>query len=494
VSELAGSTYFPGIRARTLRGFLIVAIQRGIGLLVTAAGGILLARLLTPQVFGLYAIISFAVGFGVSVGDLGLGAALIQRQKDAPEVLLPTAFSTHLIMSAGLAVLLMAGAPMLFRWLGVAAEALWPFRSLVILLPLSALRMPATVLLERRMLFAPLALAETLDTVLFFSVASFAAWLDGGVWSFILGALAARCGGVMVLWRAAGWRPRLGRDWRELPPILRFGVLFQGNALVTIFRDSVVPTFVAAWSGVAAVGFLNWATAVALLPLQVVSIAGRVLFPALSRLQSSPTEFAAATERALNRVALILYPASLLLLAGAEAIIRPIYGDRWLPAVPAVRLFCLTAILGGTSTLLAHALYSLGRAATVFRLTLFWTALTWALTVVFVPQFGFVGFALASACVAATGVLTLRALRRSVPLRILAPLRLPVTAAIPAATLFFALGRWWIRGLLSLVLGGLIAAAAYVGLVWSLGGAAWRAEVREDCRRLWGSLDGQPPA
>lgn len=494
MSEAAASTYVPGIRARTLRGFLVVALQRGASLLVTGAGGILLARLLSPEVFGLYAIVSFAVGLGVSLGDLGLGAALVQRQKGAPESLLPTAFSAHLAMSVTLATMLVAMAPVLFRWLGLGQEALWPFRCLVILLPLSALRMPATVLLERRMRFPPLALAETLDTLLFFTVASLAALLGLGVWSFILGALAARWGGLMVLWRAAGWRPRLGRRWGELVPILRFGVLFQGNALVTIFRDSVVPTFVAAWSGVAAVGFLNWASGVALLPLQVVGIAGRVLFPALSRLQSNPAEFAQATERALNRVALLLYPAALFLLAGAEAVIAPLYGERWLPAIPAVRLFCLTAILGGTSTLLAHALYSLGRADTVFRLSLFWSGLTWALTLLFVPRWGFVGFALASACVAATGVLTLRALRRSVPVRILTPLRLPLTAAVPSATLFFALARWWIHGLPLLVLSGLIAGAVYLSLLWWLGGQAWRAELLGDWRRLWGSRDEQPPA
>jgi len=482
--EETTASYLPGLRARTLRGFMVVGIQRAVSLAVTAAGSIILARLLMPELFGLYAIISFAVGLGVTFGDLGLGAALVQRQEVDPEGALAVAFTSNLVMAVTLAAAIVGLAPTIIRSFGLAPQAVAPLRCLALLVPLSAFRMPAVVLLERSMTYPPLALADTLDTVFFHGVAALAAIAGAGVWSFILGAITARLAGLAVLWAAIRWRPVLRWRWIDLVPILRFGVLFQGNALVTIVRDSVVPTFVAIWSGVAAVGFLNWAAVVALLPLQMVSIAGKVLFPALSKLQSSPQEFAQATERALNRVAALLYPVALLLLVGAEAIVRPIYGERWIPAVPAIRLFCVTTILGGTSNLLVNALYSLGRADIVFRLGLFWAALTWALTLLFVPHFGFVGFALASACVSATGALTALALRRLVPVRILPPLRVPLTAGVVSAGLFAALVRSWIHDLPSLLVAGGVAVLTYTGLALFLGGAAWRAELLDDWRRF----------
>ena len=477
----------PALRTRTLRSFMLVGVQRVASLLVTAGGGIILARLLMPDVFGLYAIISFAVGIGVTFGDLGLGAALVQRRDLDPEVTLAVAFTSHLGLALGLAAAIVGLAPTLTHWLGLAPDAVAPLRSLALLVPLSAFRMPAAVLLERSMTYAPLALADTLDTLSFYGVASLGAFAGAGVWSFILGAVAARITGLAVLWSAARWRPILRWRWADLAPVLRFGALFQGNALVTILRDSVVPTFVVTWSGVAAVGYLNWAVAVALLPLQLVSIAGKVLFPALSKLQGNPREFAEATERALNRVATVLYPVALFLLAGAETIIRPVYGERWMPAVPAIRLFCVTAVLGGTSNLLVHSLYSLGRADIVFRLGLLWAALIWGLTLLFVPHFGFVGFALASACTSATGVLTFLALRRLVPVRILLPLRAPLTAAVVSAGLFLVLARSWIQDIPSLLLGGGLAGVTYVALACVLGGAAWRAEIRGDWRRVLGA-------
>src|SRR5258705_1435133 len=141
-------------------------------------------------------------------------------------------------------------------------------------------------LLERGLASLPLTIAETADTVTFHSVAIAAALAGAGLWSFVLGALAARAMNLAVLWSATRWRPTLRWSWRELAPVMKFGILFQASILVGIAGDAVVPTFVTVWSGVPAVGFLNWAATLAFLPLQVVSIAGRVLFPALSSLQA----------------------------------------------------------------------------------------------------------------------------------------------------------------------------------------------------------------
>src|SRR5574337_638337 len=483
--EETTSFYSPGLRALTLRGFMAIGIQRVASLLVTAGGGVILARLLVPEVFGLYAVISFAVGLGVTFGDLGLGAALVQRRALDPGATLAVAFTSHLGLALGLAAAIVGLAPTITHWLGLAQDAVAPLRCLALLVPLSAFRMPAVVLLERSMTYAPLALADTLDTFFFHGAAALAAFAGAGVWSFILGAVAARVAGLTVLWSAARWRPVLRWRWVDLAPVLRFGALFQGNALVTILRDSVVPTFVATSSGVPAVGFLNWAAAVAFLPLQGVTIAGRVLFPALSRLQDDPCAFAAATGRVLNRVALLLYPVSLFLLATADVLVRTVYGDRWAPAVPALRLLCVTAILGGTSTLLVHALYSLGRAGTVMRLNLLWTGLLWGLTLLLVPRLGFTGFAVASASVAATGGFTVLALRRAVPIRILSPLKAPLIAGGLSALLLWTLARVWIETVWSLTVAIVVAVIVYVGLAYLATGPDGRADLLDDWRMVW---------
>jgi PST family polysaccharide transporter len=464
---------------------LLLGAQKVVSVVVTAAGGIALARLLTPEAFGLYAILVFVVTLGVRFSELGLGAALIQRRDLDLRTSLGAAFTATFAVSLVLAAAIAAAAPLLARWPGVSSEVTAPVRWLALLIVLASLRMPAMVLLERRLAYVPLTIAETADTVTFNAVAIAAAVAGAGLWSFVLGALAARVANLAVLWIATRWRPTLAWNRGELAPVLRFGILFQGSVLIGLAGDAVVPTFVTAWSGVAAVGYLNWAATVAFLPLQVVSIAGRVLFPALSSLQTEPARFAEATARALNRVTTILYPAAALLLAGADPVVRLVFGDAWAPAVPAVRGFCLSAIIGGTSTIFVHALYGLGRPDLVLRLNLTTAALLWVLTVVLVPWLGFVGFAVASAALACGSVsYTALCLKRLVPFHPLSAVRVPLAASAGSAAVLAALAGFWIHDLPTLIVAAAVAAGAYVVFAGLIGGAAWRVEFIADWRTV----------
>ena len=475
----------PGLRGRTLRNFLLLGAQRVVGVVVTAGGSIALARLLTPEVFGLYAILVFVITAGVRSSELGLGAALIQRRDLDPAALLGVAFTATFGLALALGAAIAAAAPLVARWPGVSSDVTAPVRWLALLVVLSSLRMPAMVLLERRLAYFPLTVAETADTVTFHAVAIAAAIAGAGLWSFVMGALAARVVNLVVLWGAARWRPTLRWSWRELVPVMKFGILFQGSILVAIVGDAVVPIFVTAWSGVTGVGFLNWAATLAFLPLQVVSIAGRVLFPALSSLQADTERFAEATARALNRVTAVLYPAAALLLAGADPVVRLIFGEAWLPAIPAVRCFCLSAIIGGTSTIFVHALYSLGRADIVFRLNLASAVLLWVITLVLVPWLGFVGFAVASVSLACAGVsYTALSVRRLVPVRVLPAVRVPLAASLGSAAVLAALVGLWVHDLPSLLIAVGVSAGAYVVFAGFIGGAAWRVEFMADWRTV----------
>jgi len=475
----------PGLRGRTLRSFLLLGAQRVVGVVVTAGGSIALARLLTPEVFGLYAILVFVITAGVRASELGLGAALIQRRDLDPAAALGVAFTATFGLALALGAAIAAAAPLVAQWPGVSSDVTAPVRWLALLVVLSSLRMPAMVLLERRLAYLPLTVAETADTVTFHAVAIAAAIAGAGLWSFVMGALAARVVNLVVLWGAARWRPTLRWSWRELAPVMKFGILFQGSILVAIAGDAVVPIFVTAWSGVTGVGFLNWAATLAFLPLQVVSIAGRVLFPALSSLQADRERFAEATARALNRVTAVLYPAAALLLAGADPVVRLIFGEAWLPAIPAVRCFCLSAIIGGTSTIFVHALYSLGRADIVFRLNLASAVLLWLITLVLVPWLGFVGFAVASVSLACAGVsYTALSVRRLAPVRVLPAVRVPLAASLGSAAVLAALVGFWVHDLPSLLVAVGVSAGAYVVFAGFIGGAAWRVEFMADWRTV----------
>jgi len=174
------SSSSPGLRGRTLRSFLLLGAQKAVSVVVTAAGGIALARLLTPEVFGLYAILIFVITLGVRFSELGLGAALIQRRDLDLATGLSAAFTATFALALVLGAAIMAAAPLVARWPGVSSEVTAPVRWLALLVVFSSLRMPAMVLLERRLGYLPLTIAETADTVAFYVVAIAAAVAGAG--------------------------------------------------------------------------------------------------------------------------------------------------------------------------------------------------------------------------------------------------------------------------------------------------------------------------
>src|SRR6058998_268833 len=129
---------------------------------------------------------------------------------------LGVAFTATFGLALALGAAIAAAAPLVARWPGVSSDVTAPVRWLALLVVLSSLRMPAMVLLERRLAYLPLTVAETADTVTFHAVAIAAAIAGAGLWSFVMGALAARVANLAVLWIPARWPPTVRWERAEL--------------------------------------------------------------------------------------------------------------------------------------------------------------------------------------------------------------------------------------------------------------------------------------
>ncbi len=477
----------PRLTAQVLRGGLLLGGQRLLSIVISGLGSVVLARLLSPEIFGAYAILWFLVALAINVSEMGLTPASIQCQDRDIERRLNTVFLGHLAVTTVVAGLLAIGAPWVTAAFGLSVGEVWPLSWLLILLPLSAFRLPPNVLLERRLSYIPMTLAETIDTVVMYAVAMLSAWNGAGLWSFVLGVLAGRLVSLGFLWSQISWRPAgpfEGERWREL---LQSGWAFQSTALLVQGRDAVTPILVRLFSGVQAVGYLNLSAALATQPVQMTNMASRALFPAFARLQQSPIALASACERALNRIALVLCPSAGFLAAAAEPVVQLIYGPQWSQTIPAVQWLCLSALCSGLGMVAIHALNSLGQARLVLRFNVVWTLVLWALTAASVPVIGFVGYAVAHACQSILSLVVLAKLRAFVPLRVWPNVVFPLSAALIVGLALAAAGPV-LDTLAHLALAFAVAGLAYVGFVVWFSGSAWRREIAHEWRHMFQGL------
>ncbi len=475
------------LRRRTLHGGALLGIQRIVAIFISALGGIALARLLLPELFGLYTVAWFVVNLAVALGDVGLGTVLVQRRTIDENQHVARAFTVGLCVGVLVAGLVWGLAPLAVSLLGLDEQSAGLIRCLAVLALFAAFRMPPAVLLERRLDYRALTIADLAEISTYYAVAILTATAGLGVWSLVIGAVLSKVVSVGLLWKMAGWSPRLQWQWKEIGVLLRAGMPIQGACLSVTLRDVSMPVIVTPWSGVVGVGYLNWAGTLAFLPLQLVSLAGKVLLPSLARLQGDAGRFALATEQAINRVAVFLFPAILFLMAAADPLVSLVYGSAWVPAVPALYLYGVAAAVGGLSNLCIHALYGLGRSREVFWLNVIWAALVWCLSLLFVPWWGFTGFAAASACAAALSISVLWVLRRTVPLHLSRAIGIPFCSAAVVAALLYVACQLFVRDLFGLALSGALALVCHLLLAAWLAGPLWRAGVWDDLRTALGA-------
>ena len=384
------------VHKQAKKGIRVLMIRQGVLLVLTFAGGVILARVLDPADFGLFGITTFLVNLLALFGDCGLAPSLIQRKKDLTDRDLQVGFTVQQALVTVVVAVLWMLAPWLAGFYPKASEVLiWLIRVMAFNLYLSTWRSMSVLQLERKLNYKRLAVVEVVETVSYQVVAVVMVLLGFGVWSLIGAVLARGVLGTALVYRIAPWTVRLGFDREIAREILRFGLPFQLQRIVGNAQGWVTPTLVAALIGPEAVGFLMWGTGNGRKPMELFRSVIRVSFPHFSRIQDKQEEI----ERTLSKyqvyfMAITGVWLSVLVAAGYD-LTRWIYTDKWLPAVPVLMLAGFLVGLNVLSWSTKTALSGLGRIRFTTRVTFVSTALSLGLGVALVLAVGFIGVPIA---------------------------------------------------------------------------------------------------
>ncbi|MBI3951163.1 MAG: oligosaccharide flippase family protein [Acidobacteria bacterium] len=445
--------FFDRIRYRTIKGVVAMFLRQFIVMPVSLVASVLLARLLQPNDFGIYAIASFWIYIIVGFRDLGFGAALIQQRSEPSRSEWNTIFTFQsifvLLTVAGLYFL----AGPLTAFYQMDPRMIWVIRGLSLVLLIGLLGSVPNVILERRLAYDVIAKIDGAATLLFHASAVGLALMGFGVWSFIHAAIASELvRAVLLFWRSS-WR--IGFSWNKsfLRSALKFGSLYQLGGLTSLLRDNIAPLLAGPLFGLGAVGYLKWAERTAYLTSQVFTqIVTRVSFPSFSRMQDHPEEISQAVEKMLRYLMLATAPTLAVGAALIPWIIDFVFTNKWEPATVAFYLLTVRMLGGNITTPFIGVLNATGRVTTSLRILSLWTITDWGLALVFTRLWGFNGVAAAYALgIALPVVWLLREFRRVAPINLKYALGHPVAAGVIAGVVTWSLGRAWVTGLPSLI-------------------------------------------
>jgi len=337
--------------------------QQGIRLVI----GIVLARLLLPEQFGLIAMLTIFIALAEAFINSGFGQALVQK-KNADYTDECSIFYFNILVS-----LIAMG----FLWLAapwIAAFYKQPLltsltRVLSLNLIINAFAQIQRTILTKKIDFKS-QLKVGVSASLFSGVIGVVMAYKGfGVWALVGQQVSRALAQTTIYWFVSDWRPALILSFSSLTSMFRFGskLLFSG-LLDTVFNNIYLVVIGKLFTP-AALGFYSRAKGLQQYPVtSTTSIASSVTFPVFASVQDDRSRVKVGVQKSLTTLVMIITPCMLGLAVVAKPLVSVVLTEKWLPCVPFLQLLCIAGILWPLHVINLNVLKALGRSDLFFRL------------------------------------------------------------------------------------------------------------------------------
>ncbi len=329
--------------------------------LLAAAVFTVLARLLDKPIFGIAALANLYIGFVQIFVGQGVGVAIVQR-KNLESSHLDTAFWINVGMAVALAAATIAFRHPAAVLLG--SEEVSPVLGVLALsLPLWALTVVPSALLERELKFKLLATRTLAAAAVGGVVGVAAAFLGLGVWSLVLQQLVGGGLTVLLLWSTVQWSPRFRASRNAFADLAPFSGSVMGNNVLWFVSQRVGQGVIGRGLGVEALGTYSLAVRVVTLGLDSISApVTRVAMPLFSGIQDQSARLGQVFLQATSLVCSVALPAFLGLLLVAPDLIPLVFGSKWEAAIVPTQILCVGGCVRAVQTFVHPTMMALGRA------------------------------------------------------------------------------------------------------------------------------------
>lgn len=333
------------------------------------------ARLLTPDDFGVVAMVAPIAAFVLLIQDLGLSQAVIQARKIDDDNL-NAIFWLNIVLGITIGVFLIAAAPLVGSFYSEPRVVLVVALSAVPALITSA-TLQHTAILSRQMDFRSLAFSDFANAVFALVSSIVFAYMLRSYWAIWLGQLAGLSAQAGVLWLRSVWRPRLSLKLSGIGDYMRFGGGVTGYNVMNYVVRNMDNVIIARQFGSAALGAYDQSYKLMMAPMQAInSPLSRVMMPVLSRLIDDPVRYRSAFVRVVKALLFVLTPALAVLVAMSNDVVVMLLGSRWIDAGPIFLWLSLTGLLQPIANATGWLFLSVGRTRQMFYWAIFSAVVT----------------------------------------------------------------------------------------------------------------------
>ena len=346
--------------------FINLFLTRGASFFAT----VFLARILSPDDFGLMGMIVIFMGIGTTLINSGLSQSLI-RSNDSGDIDYSTIFYTNIGFSFLVYMLIFTIAPFIavFYEQEVLINIIRVYCLGYIIFATSAIQ---TAILTKEMKFKELAQYQIPATVISILIGILLAYKGFGIWSLVWMTLVNHLVRSLVFWYKTKWTPGLNFSIKILKKHLNFGYKLMLSSILNTGFKNIYNVIIGKSYALNILGFFERSQAFQhYIVATLTEIISNVSYPLLSKIQNDKEKMVAVFKKIIIITFFIVAPVMSGLAVLAKPLFQVVLGEKWIEAVPFFQMLCVSGIIYPLHFLNINLLKVLGRSDLFLKIEIY---------------------------------------------------------------------------------------------------------------------------
>ena len=373
------------LKNKTQKGLAWSMIERFATQGVQFLFGIILARMLSPDDYGIIAMPLVFLAIAQCFIDSGFSGALI-RKPNLTEDDLSTAFYFNIGVGVICYLISFFTSPLIadFYNTPILADLLKVTALATLFNPLCAVQQ---AILTKKIDFKTQAMVSLAGALVSGLVGLVMAYTGFGVWALVFQQVGGYVIRTILLWILCKWKPKRRWSRESFHYLWGFGSKMLASGLLEAIYSNIYPIVIGKYFSANDLGNYTRAQQFSNLPSSnVTGVLQRVTFPVLSSIQNEDERLARNYRKILKLSAFLIFPLMLILSAVADPLIRVLLSDKWEGCIILLQILCFSLMWYPIHAINLNLLTVKGRSDLFFRLEVIKKIMGVCIMVVTIPH------------------------------------------------------------------------------------------------------------
>lgn len=328
------------VKDKAVKGGMFLAFSNLLSQISSILLNFILAKLLIPEDFGLFALSNASIGFIASITSIGFGSAIIQKQ-DATKVQISTLYLINFITSAVTFALVYFSAGYYERFYDANGLAkIIQYSSFSILI--TPFFITHFKLFEKDLklnLVSKIVIYSTLLSTLATVAAAYAGW---GVYALVVQTVSINLFKLVFTFIYSKYKVGYGFDLKSSLGLIWYAVKYKTGQAIQYFERNVDYLILGKVFNTVVLGYYSFAYNIMYLPVKRISDIFRdILFPTFSKIKDDKPKILQGYFKSVNLVMMVSFPLMLIVSFNTDLLLRFAFGEKWIGASSIVSILAI---------------------------------------------------------------------------------------------------------------------------------------------------------